>query len=535
MKTKLTNIDEVFAAYEEALADWRAGNLDEARRKTRHIRKFVIEFPKLSLLEAFIARDKGEFLTELNILRRFLNDEKHREERNAKLAAEAWSMIGSTCHVLGNVKESIDAFTRAVDLEPSPVQQRVEASNLIFAANSATSFTSEDFRTLYSRYEALLAPIMPFPRRKLSHERLRIGYLSADLCGHPVGKLILPLLEHHDKMRFETYCYNASEKSDGVTEKLRAASYGWRNIASISDEEAARLIYDDEIDILVELGVHTKGNRLPVLAYRPAAVQICGIGDVRSSGLSCVDYFLSDVWCTEDETSTREDFTERVIRLPHTHFCYTPPENLPSPAPPPCFSRGFVTFGSFNNASKITNETLSLWNEILRRVPESHLLLKHKLFGNKEGRMFTKERMKRLGFDLSRVELRGFSPDHIIEYADMDIALDTYPYTGGMTTFEALSMGVPVVTRYGARHGTRFGHSILQNLGLGELAVPTAERYIETAAALAADAELLSAFRVKLRSMLLASPLANAKLYAADMETAYETIWKESCKEDDTY
>lgn len=535
MKTKLTNIDEIFAAYEEALADWRGGHLDEARRKTGHIRKFVAGFPKLSLLEAFIARDKGEFLTELDILRRCLNDEKQCKERNAGLAAEAWSMIGSACHELGNVKESIDAFDRAVALEPAPAQRRVEASNLIFAANSAAAFTSEDFRALYNRYEALLTPIMPFPRRKLSHERIRVGYLSADLCGHPVGKLILPLLERHDKTRFETFCYDASEKNDSVTEKLRAASDGWRNIASVSDEEAARRIYDDEIDILVELGVHTKGNRLPVLAYRPAAVQICGIGDVRSSGLSCVDYFLSDVWCAGDETSTREDFTERVIRLPHTHFCYTLPENLPAPAPPPSLSRGFVTFGSFNNASKITDEMLSLWNEILRRVPESRLLLKHKLFGVEEGRRFTKERMSRLGFDLSRLELRGFSPGHIFEYADMDVALDTYPYTGGMTTFEALSMGVPVVTRYGARHGTRFGYSILQNLGLGELAAPTAERYIETAAALAADTELLTALRSQLRGMLLDSPLTNAKLYAADMETAYETVWKESGKGDDAH
>ena len=344
--------------------------------------------------------------------------------------------------------------------------------------------------------------------------------------------MILPLLEHHDKKRFETFCYNAGNKEDGVTKKLREASEHWRNIGSVSDEETARMIYDDEIDILVELGVHTKGNRLPVLAYRPATVQICGIGDVRSSGLSCVDYFLSDIWCAGDKASTREDFAEHVIRLPHTHFCYIPPENLPTPTPPPCLTQGFVTFGCFNNASKITDEMMSAWSKLMERVPKSRLLLKHKLFDSEEGRQFTQKRMMRLGFDLSRVELRGFSQGHIFEYADMDVALDTYPYTGGMTTFEAISMGVPVVTRYGTRHGTRFGYSILQNLGLGELAAPSIERYIETATALAEDKELLSMLRKKLRNILSTSPLANAAQYASDVEAAYETVWNESYKED---
>ncbi len=528
----LTNKNEVIAAYQEAVEDWRAGSLDKARRETEHIRKFVTDFPKLTLLEAFIARDKREYITELEILRRCLDENKSIGNDDAGLAAEAWSMIGSAFHELGKANKAIEAFSHAVEMEPELSQRRVEASNQIFAANSAENFSSEDFLVLYQRYEALLAPIVPFPPKKSSHARLRVGYLSADFCGHPVGRLILPLLEHHDKNRFEIYCYHAGKKDDDITEKLRASSDAWRNIASASDEEAARWIYDDAIDILVELGIHTQGNRLPVLAYRPAAVQICGIGDVRSSGLSCVDYFLSDVWCAGDEASTREDFAERVIRLPHTHFCFSPPDNLPPLAPPPCLAHGYTTFGSFNNASKITDETLSLWNEILLRVPQSRLLLKHKLFGGEEGLRFTKERMKRLGFDLSRVELRGFSPGHLSEYADMDIALDTYPYTGGMTTFEALSMGVPVVTRYGTRHGTRFGYSILQNLGLGELAASTPRHYVEIAAALAENTELLSTLRENMREFLSSSSPSNAAQYASDIEAAYETVWKE--KENDT-
>ena len=282
----------------------------------------------------------------------------------------------------------------------------------------------------------------------------------------------------------------------------------------------------------MELGVHTKNNRLPILAYRPAAIQICGIGDVRSSGLSCVDYFLSDVYCAGNERPVQEDFTEHVIHLPHTHFCFTPPDNLPPIEPPPCLARGFVTFGSFNNASKLTDETLSLWNSILRRLPTSRLILKHKLFGYVEGASYTKNRLTKLGFDLTRVELRGFSDNYLNEYNDVDIALDAYPYTGGLTTFEALSMGVPVVTRYGARHGTRFGLSILQNIGLGELAVSTKEKYIETSVALATETDLLISLRKKLRGFIANSPLSSGAQYAADVESSYENVWAEVPKED---
>ena len=531
-QNRLTNREEIIAASQEALAAWRAGKLDEAERMAKTIRKSVANFPKLTLLEAYIAQDKAEYLSELDILEKGLAELDQAKLSDDSLAAEMWSMMGYVYHLLSQPKEAVAAFSHASDLEPELQQQRIEASNAIFAANGAADYTAKDFLSLYHRYEALLASIVPLPRHRFSHDRLRIGYLSSDFYGHPVGKLMLPLLAHHDKTRFTIYCYASNPSEDTTTEKLRTAADVWRTISTYSDDDAANLIQQDEIDILVELGVHTKNNRLPILAYRPAAIQICGIGDVRSSGLSCVDYFLSDIWCAGDARSVQEDFTERVIPLPHTHFCFTPAENLPPTGPPPCIANGFVTFGSFNNASKLTDETLSLWNAILQRLPTSRLILKHKLFGYDEGRNYTRSRLSRLGFDLSRIELRGFSEQYLNEYNDVDIALDAYPYTGGMTTFEALSMGVPVITRYGARHGTRFGLSILQNIGLGELAASTKEKYVETAAALAADAELLITLRAKLRGFISASPLSNGAQYAADVESAYETIWADLSKED---
>lgn len=529
---RLTNREEIIAASQEALAAWRAGKLDEAKRMAETIRKAVVNFPKLTLLEAYIAQDKAEYLSELDILKHGLAELEQTKSSDNNLAAEMWSMMGYTYHMLCQSKEAVAAFSRASDLEPDLLQRRIEASNAIFAANGAADYSAKDFQALYQRYETLLAPIHPLPIRRFSHDQLRIGYLSADFRSHPVGKLMLPLLAHHDKKRFKIFCYASNAAEDATTEKVRACADVWRNIHTCSDEDAANLIRHDEIDILVELGVHTKNNRLPILAYRPAAIQICGIGDVRSSGLSCVDYFLSDIWCAGKERSIQEDFTEHLLCLPHTHFCFTPVENLPSVEPPPCLACGFVTFGSFNNASKLTDETLSLWNDILRRLPTSRLILKHKLFGYAEGRSYTKKRLMNLGFDLSHVELRGFSDNYLNEYNDIDVALDAYPYTGGMTTFEALSMGVPVVSRYGTRHGTRFGLSMLQNIGLGELAVPTKEKYVETAVALATDTELLISLRKKLRGFIANSPLSDGAQYAADVEAAYETVWADVSKED---
>ena len=429
--------EEIFAAYGDALSAWRSGHLDDARNLALGIRKSVEKFPKLTLLEAFIARDKGEYLTELRILEGFLREID--EARDREIAAEAWSMIGSALHALSQPKEAAAAFSKAADIEPDIVKRRIEAGNAIFAASGAADFGSEDFRGLYLRYEKLLAPIAPLPRKIFHHSRLRIGYLSADFCGHPVGRLVLPLVERRDASRFEAYCYSASGGGDEVTDRFRAAADAWRDISRLSDEDAANLIRSDEIDILFDLGVHTKGNRLPVLAYRPAAAQISGIGDVRSSGISAVDWFLSDIWCAGDEASRSKDFSERVILLPHTHFCVEPPKSLPPVAPPPCLARGFVTFGSFNNAAKITDETLALWGEILRRTPKSRLLLKHKLFGSEEGRDFTLERMANLGFDLSRVELQDFSGDYLagkLKQYKVELSGDTIwkgTYTGGLS------------------------------------------------------------------------------------------------------
>ena len=274
---------------------------------------------------------------------------------------------------------------------------------------------------------------------------------------------------------------------------------------------------------MFDLDGRTNGNRLSIAAYRPAPIQISGVGYMNSTGLDCFDYFLSDVHCAGDENF----FTEKVIKLPHSHICYKPFINVEPASSPPCFKNNFVTFGTFNQFGKITDSMLTAWKKILDAVPKSHLLLKSEIFNSKDGNNFVGERLKNFGFDLSRVEMRPYTGNHLVEYGDIDIALDTFPYTGGVTTCEALYMGVPVISLYGSRHGTRFGLSILKNVGLDELAVSTYDEYINRAIMLAGDWELLKILRKNLRTMMKKSPLMDSQNYVREIQDVFVKILNE--------
>ena len=350
-----------------------------------------------------------------------------------------------------------------------------------------------------------------------------MGFLSSDLCKHPVINWTLALFVNLDKNLFECCYYSNVKEPDEFTEQLRAGADIWRDIQNLSDEEAARLIREDEIDILFDLNGHTANNRLPVAMYCPASVQMSGVGSTASTGLDCFDYFLSDETCAGDE----KFFTEKLLKLPHNNICYETPTNIKTAEFPPCVKNNFVTFGSFNQWGKMTDSMLAAWKTILDFVPDSRLFLKHKVFDTEDGKIFACERLKNFGFDLSRVKLQGWTATHPADYNDVDIALDTYPYTGVTTTAEALFMGVPVVSLFGDKHGSRFGLSILNNVGLYELAVDSYEEYILRAMALANDWELLTILRKNLRTMMKKSPLMNSELYVSEMQDAFIKILDE--------
>ncbi len=505
--------------YAAALAHYKAKNFETALKILDEVKRLAPQWKKPLLLEAYILREQGKnvelFLFAQKILPLF-----EIESPDEKIfLSDALNLLGMASSKLGMAESAAELLRLAGETAKNNIEACNEISNAILAANASEKFYAADFKQLYVTYKKYLTDVAPYPKKFYAHKKIRVGFLSADFRIHPVMNWAWALIRDLDKNFFETYCYSATGGFDAVTEQVKTTVENWRDISKLNDAQAAELIRGDEIDILFDLSGHTSGNRLRVAAYRPATIQISGVGYMNSTGLDCFDYFLTDETCAGDESF----FTEKLLRLPSSHICFEATTNL-EVASPPCLQKNFVTFGSFNQFSKMTDSMLSAWKKILDAVPNSRLILKNYIFSTESGRDFARGRLRSVGIDTSRVELRGFTTEYLREYDDVDIALDTFPYTGGVTTCEALYMGVPVVSLYGSRHGTRFGLSILKNIGIEELAVNSYDDYINLAVALSGDWDLLKILRRTLRGMMKKSPLMDSANYIREVETAFVKI-----------
>ena len=516
--------------YEQALDRFQQRDYQGTMDLLADVGQWPLVWLRPFLLRAYALRGLGCYVQEMMALQDLLQVSERIEVRSASdtaMIAEAWSLLGEALVNLGDCRLAVEAFLQSASLEVDIPKRREEYSNAIFAANYCSDIADERWQALYAGYRQLLQDIVPLQlplaeQGGYGHKKIRVGYLSADVRRHPVAYFLRPLLEFYDRQRFQVFLYRDNAEEDSVTEQLQGWADCTQYIADMSDEEVARQIAADAIDILVDLSGHTKGNRLPVLAYKPAPVILSGIGYFNSLGMY-TDGFLSDVYCSPKETHPA--FTEKLLRLPHTHFCYSPFEEFPAINKQMAWERnGYVTFGCFNNFSKVTDEMLLVWKEILCKCPDSHLLLKHKLFDSEEGRQWTLHRLRKLCMPVERIDFRGFSADYLQEYNDIDVALDTYPYTGGLTTVEALLMGVPVVSIYGTSHGTRFGFSFFHNAGFEDLAADSKAGYVQLACGLADDRELLAFLHGNLHSMVQKSPLLAGRNYVRDVENLYRYI-----------
>ena len=515
---------DILEKYESALKLYREKNFDAALKLVAQVEAAAPHWKKSFLLEIFIRREQGEAVKEFFLLEKFLPRLDLDSADEKILAADAFNCFGSVNRFLGRTEDSVRAFCLSAKFSDDNRKACEEISNALFAACSSEKFSADDFQNLYAEYKKYLADVAPFPKKFYAHEKIRVGFLSANFQWSVVMAWSWALLRDLDRKIFEVYCYSNVKTPDDVTDYFRSVVGHWRDIFDLTDEAAAKIIRADEIDILFDLDGHTLNNRLRVAAYHPASVQLSGIGYMGSTGLDCFEYFLSDETCAGDENF----FTEKVIKLPHSHFCYEPPTNIEPADYPPCLKNKFVTFGSFNHFAKVTDPILRTWKKILDAVPESRLLLKHKIFNTSDGKNFVGERLKNFGFELSRVEMRPFTTNRpLAEYDDVDIALDTFPYTGGVTTCEALYMGVPVISLHGDRHGSRFGLSILKNVGLEELAVGSFDEYIKRAVMIAGDWELLVLFKKNLRQMMKSSPLMNSENYLREVQDAFRKLLRQ--------
>ncbi|HEX4794469.1 MAG TPA: tetratricopeptide repeat protein [Humisphaera sp.] len=424
----------------------------------------------------------------------------------------------------GALDDALKCFRRAIELQP---EHAVAHSGLLYCLHFHPNSTP---RSLYEahvewdrRHAAPLAKfVRPHEPIRMGNHHLRIGYVSPDLRDHVVGRFMLPLLANHNRERFEIFCYADLRKPDAMSARLQSHADTWRQTLGMSHEALAELIRADQIDILVDLTMHMGGSRLLTFARKPAPIQVTYLAYCGTTGLSMMDYRLTDPYL-DPPGADESCYSERSIRLPASFWCYQAPDDSPPVGPLPALKNGYLTFGCLNNYCKITEPTWAAWTRLLCELPDSRLVL-HSHEGHH--RNLAAARLTDAGVDPARLSFIGFLPlnRYLNQYNQIDIALDPFPYAGGTTTFDALWMGVPVVSLVGETAVSRSGLSILSNADLGELAVRSVEQYHNTAIRLARDMVRVSHLRAELRDRLSASPAMNARQFAREIENAYNDM-----------
>lgn len=365
--------------------------------------------------------------------------------------------------------------------------------------------------------------------------RLKVGYVSADFKAHPSDAFLRPLLATHDADRYQVYCYSEVLRGDETTAEFQRQAFAWRNTVRLSDRQFAEQVRADEIDVLVDLKLHTAGNRLLVFARRPAPVQLTWLGYPGTTGLDCFDARLTDPYLDPPGAGGGPGphdafYSEPSWRLPHTFWCYQPPAEADLPVgPAPLASNGYVTFASLNNFAKTNDDVLRLWAEVLAQVPGSRLLL---LAPAGSARQRVLAIFTERGVDAQRVEFVGRLPraEYFANFRRADIALDPFPYNGHTTSLDSLWMGVPVVTLVGPTAAGRAGLGQLSNLGLTELITYDPAQYVAIARALAYNAARLGELRATLRQRMAESPLMDARGFTRAIEDAYRHLWTDWCR-----
>lgn len=444
--------------------------------------------------------------------------------------ADAHGNLGLTYQEMGQMGVAQDCFEKALELDPKALHFH---SNLLLAAQYDPDQTPERLFHLHriwdSRHGVPHRVSLPkFQNQPDPDRRLRVGFISPDLGNHPVGYFALGLFQHLPKDQIDVAVYS-DRFVDGLGKRLREVVKTWRNVASLTDEELCDLVREDKIDILFDLAGHT-GKRLLVFARQAVPLQVTWAGYVGTTGLQSMDYLLSDTYSTR--MGEEAFYSEKILRMPDGWVSYTPPEYAPDVAPLPLVRNGFATFASFNHLAKINDRVVALWARILSEVADAKLLLKYRGVDNEDNARRLKSMFWKYGIGPERLILEGRSPhsDLLQRYNDVDIALDPFPYSGGLTTLEALWMGVPVISLPGTTFASRHSLSHLSVLGHPEWIASTGEDYVRLAVQLAGDPERLSTLRSGLRETMAASPICDGSTFATAFNELLRSIWRNWCK-----
>jgi predicted O-linked N-acetylglucosamine transferase (SPINDLY family) len=446
--------------------------------------------------------------------------------------SSAYNIMGSVMRDQGMSRQALGYFRDAYKLDPTSV---ASMDNMLLVMNDVVDMDNDTIYQAHADWGKEYSnkfPKLPKPTnlKMDTNKVLKVGYVSSDFNTHSVSYFASVLLTHADPSQTLVYIYYNNSNIDQTTLRLKSflkTGFVWRQIEMMGSEEAAKLIRNDGVDILVDLAGHTGGSRLDIFARKPAPIQVTWIGYPNTTGLPEIDYRITDEHA--DPVELNQKFTEKLVRLPGCFLCYTPaPTHPTSTAVTPFLTNGYITFGSFNNFAKINSEVIKLWSQVVVAVPNSKLLLKCKPFACEtvlsrvykefENQGVLKERLIFMG------HLQGVK-DHLTLYEKLDIALDTFPYAGTTTTVESLFMGVPVITLKGRNHAHNVGVSLLQSVPtVSHLIAENPDQFVEIAVKLSNDIEELANLRDNLRDNFLTSRLCNKEEYMSGVHSAFRSM-----------
>ncbi len=502
-----------------------SGQLDDAVTSYRRALALKPDYAEAHCGLGNALRDLGQLYDAVASYRRAL---EHKPDY-----ANARNNLGLTLQDLGQLDDAVACYRQALEIKLDFAEAH---SNLLFIHNYLADQPATMLLDEAKRYGELVArqarPYKAWNNVPEPARCLRVGLVSGDLRAHPVGyflESVLAALSAHIADRLEFFAYSNHLCTDAVTERIKACCHDWHSAVGLSDETLAQRIHDDGIDILLDLSGHTAHKRLPVFAWKPAPIQATWLGYFATTGVAAMDYLIADPW-TLPETEEIY-FTEKIWRLPETRLCFTPPDVDVAVAPLPALANGCITFGCFNNLTKMNDGVVVLWARVLASVPDSRIFLKAKQLNEAVVRQSVVERFAAHGIGADQMILEGSEPraKYLAAYQRVDIALDPFPFTGGTTSAEGLWMGVPVLTLAGERFLSRQGVGLLKNAGLPEWIAADANDYVARAVSHAGDLQRLAALRNGLRQQVLASPIFDALRFARHFEAALRGMWIQWC------
>ncbi|HEY7090833.1 MAG TPA: tetratricopeptide repeat protein [Tepidisphaeraceae bacterium] len=445
--------------------------------------------------------------------------------RHHPQSAIAHNNLGIALKDCGRVEEAIASFRRAIQLQSDLVAAH---SNLLFTLHYQPGIGAAEILAEHRRFNDVhttsIKPFADHRNERSPQRRLRIGYVAPDFRDHCQSLFTIPLLSHHDHAAFEIFCYADVPKPDSITERIKPYTDTWRSSVGLSDEQLAEMIRADQIDILVDLTMHMHRGRPLAFARKPAPIQIAWLAYPGTSGLSAMDYRLTDPQL--DPPGEHDEFyAEESVRLPHTFWCYDPLTSEPAVNDLPAERNGYVTFGCLSNFCKVNDTVLAMWSRVLRQLPDARLVLLSPAGAHR------RHVIERLGVEAARIEFveHRSRAKYLELYHPIDIQLDTFPYNAHTTGLDSWWMGVPVVSLCGQTAVSRAGLSQATNLGLPELVASDPEGFVRIAVELARDRQRLSELRSTLRARVQKSPLMDGAKFARDVEAVYRSVWRRWC------